>query len=300
MNLKPGRLLDPKADLVFKKIFGENKDLVKSFLNSVLPLEDDALIDTLEYLPSEQIPRTPLKKYSIVDVRCVDQKGRIFIVEMQMGWSASFKARLQFGAAKAYVSQLDKGDQYELLHPVYGLGLIGEIFDTQTDEWYHHYKTVNIKDTEKQIKGLELIFVELPKFKASTHMQKKLGILWLRFLNEIDEMKEIPNEFSDIPEISKAIELTQEASFTPEELAEYDGYWDQVRIEKTIKSDAKAEGRVEGKAEGRVEGKAEGEAARSREVALKMLAKNKPDDEILEFSGITPEELIELKKTHSA
>ena len=185
MNLKPGRLLDPKADLVFKKIFGNNKDLVKSFLNSVLPLENDALIDTLEYLPSEQIPRTPLKKYSIVDVRCVDQNGRIFIVEMQMGWSTSFKARLQFGAAKAYVSQLDKGDQYELLNPVYGLGLIGEIFDTETDEWYHHYKTVNIQDTDKQIKGLELIFVELPKFKTTTHWEKKLGILWLRFLNEI-------------------------------------------------------------------------------------------------------------------
>ena len=253
MNLKPGRLLDPKADLVFKKIFGQNKDLVKSFLNSVLPLENDALIDTLEYLPSEQIPRTPLKKYSIVDVRCTDQKGRIFIVEMQMGWSASFKARLQFGTAKAYVSQLDKGDQYELLNPVYGLGLIGEIFDKQTDEWYHHYKVVNVKDTENQIKGLELIFVELPKFKASTHMEKKLGILWLRFLNEIDKMKEIPEEFTDIPEISKAIELTQEASFSPEELAEYDGYWDQVRMEKTIKSDAKAEGKAEGKAEERRE-----------------------------------------------
>ena len=72
MNFKHGRLLDPKADLVFKKIFGSNKDLVKSFLNSVLPLIDDELIDTLEYLPSEQVPRTPLKKYSIVDVRCKD------------------------------------------------------------------------------------------------------------------------------------------------------------------------------------------------------------------------------------
>lgn len=279
MNLKPGGLLDPKAVLVFKKIFGNNKDLVKSFLNSVLPLENDALIDTLEYLPSEQIPRTPLKKYSIVDVRCVDQNGRIFIVEMQMGWSTSFKALLQFGAAKAYVSLLDKGDQYELLNPVYGLGLIGEIFDTKTDEWYHHYKTVNIQDTDKQIKGLELIFVELPKFKETTHWEKKLGILWLRFLNEIDKMKEIPEEFSDIPEISKAIELTQEASFSPAELAEYDGYWDQVRIEKTIKSDARREGKIEGKTE----------------IALKMLMKNKEDAEILELTGLTLSELNELK-----
>ncbi len=79
MNLKHGKLLDPKADVVFKKIFGQNKDLVKSFLNSLLPLPEDGLIESLEYLPSEQIPLTPLKKYSIVDVRCIDQKGRQFI-----------------------------------------------------------------------------------------------------------------------------------------------------------------------------------------------------------------------------
>ncbi len=277
MNFKPGRLLDPKADLVFKKIFGNNKDLIKSFLNNILPLSEDALIDTLEYLPSEQVPRTPFKKYSIVDVRCCDQKGRIFIVEMQMGWSDSFKSRLQFGAAKAYVSQLEKGDQYELLNPVYGLSLIGEIFDHKTDEWYHHYKTVNIKDTNKQIKGLELIFVELPKFKATTHWERKLGILWIRFLNEINKMTEIPAEFTNVPEISRAIELTQEASFSDAELAEYDGYWDLVSIEKTIKLDAKAEGK--------------------REVALEMLNDNEPDAKILKYAKLTSDELDELKKS---
>ena len=289
MQLKPGRLLDPKADLVFKKIFGSDKSLVKSFLNSILPLEDDALIETLEYLPSEQVPRTPIKKYSVVDVRCVDQKGRIFIVEMQMGWSPSFRARLQFGTAKAYVSQLEKGEQYELLSPVYGLGLIGEIFDTKTDEWYHHYKTVNVKDTGNHIKGLELVFVELPKFKATTHWERKLGILWLRFLNEIDQMKEIPEEFSDVPEISKAIELTQEASFSPKELAEYDGFWDQVRMEKSVKSDARREGEQIGIAKG--------EQIGINKIALKMLKKNKEDAEILDLTGLTQSELDALKKT---
>ena len=82
-------------------------------------------------------------------------------------------------------------------------------------------------------------------------------------------MKEILEEFSDVPEISKAIKLTQEASFTPKELAEYDEYWDQVQIEKTIKSNARHEGRVEGVAEAK------------REIVLKMLAKEKNDDEIM-------------------
>ncbi|MCD8542096.1 MAG: Rpn family recombination-promoting nuclease/putative transposase, partial [Gammaproteobacteria bacterium] len=35
------RYLDPKADVVFKKIFGDHPDLLMSFLNAVLPLPAD-------------------------------------------------------------------------------------------------------------------------------------------------------------------------------------------------------------------------------------------------------------------
>jgi low affinity Fe/Cu permease len=73
--------------------------------------------------------------------------------------------------------------------------------------------------------------------------------------------------------------LTQEASFTKEELAQYDGYWDQVSIEKTIKSDARAEG----------------EAARSSQVALEMLKENEPDAKIIKYAKISSAELAELK-----
>ena len=44
------RYLDPKADLTFKKIFGEHKDLLISLLNALLPLADDEQIESVEYL----------------------------------------------------------------------------------------------------------------------------------------------------------------------------------------------------------------------------------------------------------
>ncbi|MBO5864271.1 MAG: PD-(D/E)XK nuclease family transposase, partial [Paludibacteraceae bacterium] len=75
------RYLDPKADLTFKKIFGEHKDLVISFLNAMITFEDKAKIESVEYLSPEMIPDTPMKKYSIVDVMCKDEFGRLFIVE---------------------------------------------------------------------------------------------------------------------------------------------------------------------------------------------------------------------------
>jgi predicted transposase/invertase (TIGR01784 family) len=259
MHLKPGRFLDPKSDLVFKKIFGENKDLVKSFLNSLLPLEENALIDRIEYLSPEQVPAIPSMRRTIVDVKCRDQKGRIFIVEMQLDWSASFMKRLQFGAAKAYVSQLEKGQEYASLCPVYGLGLIGEVFEPESAAWYHHYKTVNVLDTNKQLEGLEYIFVELPKFKPTTQWEKKLGVLWLRFLNEIATLEEIPTEFRDVPELCKAMELSQESAYTKGELEAYDQYWDAVSTDKTRTVDAWAEGLAEGQKKGKAEGLAEGE-----------------------------------------
>ena len=52
------RYLDPKADLTFKKIFGEHKDLLISLLNALLPLADDEQIESVEYLSPELVPDT--------------------------------------------------------------------------------------------------------------------------------------------------------------------------------------------------------------------------------------------------
>ena len=35
------RYLDPKADLTFKKVFGEHPDLVVSLLNALLPFKNE-------------------------------------------------------------------------------------------------------------------------------------------------------------------------------------------------------------------------------------------------------------------
>ena len=99
------RYLDPKADLTFKKIFGEHKDLLISLLNALLPLADDEQIESVEYLSPELVPETYVGKNSIVDVRCRDVKGRQFIVEMQMLWTEAFKQRVLFNASKAFVRQ---------------------------------------------------------------------------------------------------------------------------------------------------------------------------------------------------
>jgi hypothetical protein len=46
----PSRYIDPKTDLAFKLVFGNNVERLKSFLNALLPLPDNAQIESLEYL----------------------------------------------------------------------------------------------------------------------------------------------------------------------------------------------------------------------------------------------------------
>ncbi|MCL2074363.1 MAG: Rpn family recombination-promoting nuclease/putative transposase, partial [Marinilabiliaceae bacterium] len=109
IDLSNVRYLDPKVDLTFRRIFGEHPDLLIDFLNAVMPLPPDRLIVSVEYLPSELMPETPTKKYSIVDVRCKDNNKRQFIIEMQVFWNSDFYNRIIFNAGKAYVKQIDKG-----------------------------------------------------------------------------------------------------------------------------------------------------------------------------------------------
>lgn len=286
------RFLDPKSDLVFKKIFGQHPELVKSFLNGILPLPEGRLIEGIEYLTPEQVPSIPSMKNTIVDVKCTDQTGRIFIVEMQMTWSRSFFQRFLFGVSKAYVQQLDSGKEYGNLCPVYGLTLVNEKFEDPMVGWFHHYRFTHTEQTNKTLEGIELIFLELPKFTPHTRELRKIGALWLRFLQEIDAKSEkpletIPEEFLTSPELMKAFELAEESAYTKAELAAYDEYLDAIRVVETIRVDSYKEGRKEGIGEGRKEEK--------YEIARLMVQKGKLLDEIQEFTGLTREELANLR-----
>jgi predicted transposase/invertase (TIGR01784 family) len=237
------RYLDPKNDLTFKKIFGEHPDILMDFLNNILPLEQDGKIVSLAYLPAEQVPDVPLFKNSIVDVKCKDQQGKQFIVEMQMLWTESFKYRVLFNASKAYLRQLNKGEDYVSLQPVYALSLVNEEFELQTSEFYHYYRIVNVQNPAMVLKGLSFLFVELPKIQEHNLPPEIDRALWLRFFTEIkDGTEKISEDLLKNPKIKQAIDCLQESAFTKEELEYYDNYWDTVSTERTIREESLEKG----------------------------------------------------------
>lgn len=97
---------------------------------------------------------------------------------------------------KRVIQQLDSGKTYDTLCPVYGLALVNETFEQETDDWFHHYRLTHAKDLDKTLEEIELIFLELPKFNPKTFEHRKLGVLWMRFLRETGaSLEEIPEEF---------------------------------------------------------------------------------------------------------
>ena len=281
------RYLNPKADLTFKKVFGKHPDLVISFLNALLPFETpEEEIREVTYMNPELMPRSPLGKDSIVDVRCRNGMGRQFIVEMQMMWTSAYRQRVLFNASKAYVKQLEAGGDYDLLQPVYSLNIVNDTFSTG-DSYYHDYRIVEVEGTGEVIEGLRFVFVELPKFTPKNFGDKRMLVLWLRYLTEINEKTlDVPKELMGNPEIRKAVAELEESAFTEEQLLGYDKFWDIVSTAKTnISSSYK---------DGKQEGLREGERTERMKNARRMKAAGIDTELIARITGLTTDEIEAL------
>lgn len=283
--------LDPKSDLVFKKIFGHHPELLKSFLNSLLPLPHDCVIESLTYLPTESVPELAILKHSIVDVLCLDNYGRHFIVEMQLQWTNDFIKRILFNTAATYVRQLEAGEMYKQLSPVYGLALIDATF-TEEQEWFHHYRMTSAHDKNKSLEDIQLVFIELPKLKPTSTTEKRLALLWLRFLKEINERTEtVDSSLLAVEPIREALTLLETSSYTKAELRAYYKSWDAVSTEKTLLTGKYDEGLAKGLADGKAEGLAEGKAEGKAEIILKMHRSGLPLEQIARIAQL-PEKAV--------
>ena len=287
------KYLDPKADLTFKKVFGQHPNLVMSLLNALLPLPDGMEIKSVEYLTSENIPNNSAKKYSIVDVKCTDNYKRHFIVEMQSFWTQEFFSRTVFNAAAVYANQLGKGVSFQELKDVYALSLVNEeAFCYDKDDGYiQEFYIMNKKHTDDIRTNLALIFVELPKFKPSNKGDKKMKELWMKFLTQIDENTyDVDEELLQNPDTKQALGIVEESAYTDGELEAYRKYWLDISTEKSAILGAEKRGLEAGIEQGRAEGALQTKLA----MAQMMKANNEPLDKIAMYSGLSTDEIINL------
>ena len=278
---------DPKTDIVFKKIFGEHKNLTISLLNAVLKLEGDDQISDVEYLPSEIIPLTDGKRRSVVDVKCKVSDQIYFIVEMQMYWSADFLRRVMYNCSKLYATLYNEGVRYYKMKKIFAINILNDVYQTKNTNNYHRYTMSEVDNPESVIPGFEVVCIELPKFKPQDKAQGKMLRLWQSFLTSVNagvDAESIPQELMENSETKQALELCQ--NLTEEERRAYDSFWDleslNIDRENTVKE------------MGRVEGRAEGAKQKAIETARQMKTDSLPVEVISKYTGLDPDEITKL------
>ena len=124
----------------------------------------------------------------------------------------------------------------------------------------------------------------------------------------------IPQELLDSPEINKAVLQIEESAYSDAQLWGYDEFWDAVRVEKTLVSDAErkgmekgmakgiekgiekgiAQGMEKGIAQGMEKGIAQGQYNERKETARRMKNDGIPPETIAKYTQLSIEEIEKL------
>jgi predicted transposase/invertase (TIGR01784 family) len=216
------QFLDVKTDFAFKKVFGSpaSKDILISFLNAVLDFSGNPIVD-LTIVNPYQMPMLVGLKDTYVDVKAKLKNGSMVIIEMQVLNQAGFGKRILSNWAKAYSTQLDKGDKYYKLKPVIALTITDfTLFeDTDLESVVMTYFGVLEKKHKLPylVDDFELVFIELPKFEKTESQLSSITDKWLYFLKHAGDLKSIPQILGCEQAIKHALSIANTASLTVEE-----------------------------------------------------------------------------------
>ncbi|HEX4965367.1 MAG TPA: Rpn family recombination-promoting nuclease/putative transposase [Thermoanaerobaculia bacterium] len=266
---------DPKTDFVFKRIFGSevHKPLLIELLNALLELEGDHRIADLKYLSPEQHVPVEELKLSVVDVKCFDERGRHYVVEMQVLNVEGFEKRVVYNTSKAYVMQLRSGDDYPGLDDVVGVTICDFLLwpepPVASGEPVPMLSRWRMQEQHGGAVGLsqvQYVFLELPKYVAGDAPEGTID-RWAYFFREAKNLEVVPPALA-VPPYREALEVARMAGFSAGELdlyesakmAEQDARGILTLAERLGREAGLAKGRAEGREEGRAEGRTEGRA----------------------------------------
>jgi predicted transposase/invertase (TIGR01784 family) len=198
LKLRDMKFVDVKNDVAFRKIFGnENKKVILiSFLNAALGLEGQDRVKEVTLLNPFQLPRLVGEKSSIIDVRATDERGATLIVEMQVAEPAGFDKRVLYYSSKDYAGQINSGDDYPLLRPVYFIGVLNFDYFMGKDYLSSHL-IVDEATGECAFKDLKFRFIELKKFNKKAHELISIIDKWTYFIKNAEELEVMPDNIDD-------------------------------------------------------------------------------------------------------
>jgi predicted transposase/invertase (TIGR01784 family) len=270
------KFADPKSDIAFKKIFGDaSRPLALiDLLNTVLELP--APVAQVQILTPYQAPRLKGLKESVLDIRAQDREGHHYIIEMQMEKDHAFAKRVLYYSSKAYVSQIDKAEDYKKLHPVIFLGILDfSIFNSVSPVTRH--LILNQENQNRDLKDFEFNFIELGKFTKRFEELSSVQDHWLYFFKHAGDFSMIP---ANLPTegLKQAYETANQHEWSLEEREVYD-YWSmQEGIHQSALDTARKEGMLE----------------QQKKIVLQARQLGLSDGQFAELVGLDKEQVITL------
>lgn len=251
------RLLNPKIDFVFKKIFGSEKHpgVLISFLNAVLKPKNN--ITDVE-IKNTDIDKSYIEdKFSRLDVKAVTSKNEIINIEIQLKNEYNMIQRSLYYWSKLYEEQLEEGDRYDKLCRTVCINILDFKY-LKNDRFHNGYRLKEIETNEELTDLEEIHFIEIPKLKKINSEKDIVDVLegWVEFLrdpeSEVVRKLEMTNK-----EIREAKDELYRLSRNSKERELYYLREKSLRDEISALANAKEKGLKEGLKQGLFEGKLE-------------------------------------------
>ena len=289
--------VNPLSDWGFKRLFGTemNKDLLLEFLRDLFPERD---IRDIAYLKNEHQNLTERERDSVFDVMCVSADGTQFVVEMQKRSQRYFRDRALYYAAHPIIEQGRKGGWNYRLNPVCVVGVLDFAMDhdygAEAEKWrdklVHRYRLREDETGEIMNSKLEFLYLEVGAYRKEVTERSGIVEKWMYVLKNLSRLEGRPPELRERV-FERLFEAARIAAYTREERNQYESdMMNENDYRNTIEYAREA-----GLAAGLAEGLAEGEAKGKAEVAKKLLRAGMPEEQIMEFTGLSAEQIAALQ-----
>jgi len=271
-------ILPPKDDIVFKMLFGDerNEKTLIAFLDVVLRKR----IKKIDFRNPINKQRSEADKLSILDVKVELDDGEIVNVEMQSRYFKDMRKRITHYSCELITDQLGSGDDYGMIKPVISVAVVKKSLIKESKKCHNVFSM--LEEEEKfEFNGLQKIHIlDLSRIK----MEKNETLAdWLTF---IDSEKE--EDFMKVAKKNEAINLAFEElkalSNNKEQRMLYQARLRMLRDGRAELKDEFEKGEKRGIRKGRAEGKAEG-------MQLILSALQQQGYDIAEIKSKLPKEL---------
>jgi predicted transposase/invertase (TIGR01784 family) len=145
---------------------------------------------------------------------------------------------------------------------------------------------------------LQLVFVELPKFKLDLSRLSSLTDKWIYFLQHTRELESIPETMGTVPEIRQAFEVANQANLSRDELDELDHQLIFIQDQRGAIAFATKQGLKEGLEQGLEQGVEQGTRTTQVAIAQNLLAVM-DDAAISQTTGLPIDQVQALRSSAS-